>query len=556
MIAKKSGILRFFKVIGLFIHITLAFYSLKYKKYLHHSGWQEKKREELYVSQARLFCNTAVELEGLLIKLGQFISTRVDLLPESSIKILSELQDEVKAVEFEDIKMLAEKELQSSLDDIFEYFNPQPIAAASLGQVHYARLKDGREAAVKIMRPGIEHLVIIDLKAIKQVIGLVKLFTNWERFIDLDAIYLEFKETLWDELDYLKEGRNAEAIAANCADDQELLIPQIIWEFTRRRVLTMQYMQGIKINDYKQLEAAGINGQKLSAHLLSLYIQQILIHGFYHADPHPGNLFVSEDGKLIMLDFGMVGSISSEMRKELVNLVKAMVRRDYHTVVDYLVILGFVHHRADRTTLTRAVGVFLEHILGGYQELSSIDLNNFLKDFEKLLYEQPFQVPARFTFLGRALGIIYGICIGLDPKINFIETAKPYVDEFLGEGGSIYQVVKEKAKVLGSALIEIPPLLERVLQKTDLGDISIKISTSELTEVVRDNTRSVRSLTWAIIFGFSLLSSVYLLVNHITPAAYWGFAFTAICFIFTLSNSRPRRHRRRAPHPPAGVKRN
>ncbi len=551
----KNGTSRFFKVIGLFIHVSIAFYSLRFKKYLHRPGWVYNKREELYVTQAQLFRETAVELGGLLIKLGQFVSTRVDILPRATIQELSGLQDEVRAVDFEDIKIMVCSEFGLALENIYAHIEPKPVAAASLGQVHYGVLLNGREVAIKVMRPGIEEIIRIDLNAIRQVIKLIKTFTDWERFIDLDAIYQEFEETLWGELDYLKEGHNAEVIAANSSDDKELLIPEIIWEYTRTRVLTMEYVRGIKITNYEEIEDAGIDRKRVAAHLLSIYIRQVLVDGFYHADPHPGNLFVTKDGKVIMVDFGMVGSISIEMRRNLVDMVKAIVRRDYDTVVDYLIRLGFVHYRADKNTLTRAVAIFLEHILGDAQDISRVDLHNFLQDLEQLLYEQPFQVPARFTFLGRALGTLYGICVGLNPDINFLSVSKPYVDELLGDGGGLYQAVKEKAGAWGSALIELPPLFERVLHKTERGDITIRIPLNQLQNSIADNTRSIRSVSWAVAFGSALLTSSYLLVNNLSREAYWGLGLTAVFLIMLLTSSNTRRNSRRAPHPPIMVKR-
>lgn len=545
-----TGMGRFFKVIGLFIHISIAFYSLRFKKHLHNSTWLHDKREELYVSQARLFRETAVNQGGLLIKLGQFISTRVDILPKSSIQELSGLQDEVRPVAFEDIKAMICSEFGLALEDIYSHIEPTPVASASLGQVHYGVLSNGRDVAIKVMRPGIEEIIRIDLNAIKQVVKFIKVFTDWDRFIDLNAIYQEFEETLWGELDYLKEGGNAETIAGNSSDDKQLLIPEIIWEYTRNRVLTMEYMRGIKITDYDQIEEAGVNRKQVAAHLLNIYVRQILVDGFYHADPHPGNLFVTRDGKVVMVDFGMVGSISIELRKQLVDMVKGIVGRDYDIVVEYLIKLGFVHYRADKAALTRAVALFLEHILGDVQEISKVDLHNFLQDLEQLLYEQPFQVPARFTFLGRALGTLYGICMGLDPDINFLKVSKPYVDELLGDGGSIFQVVKEKAERWGSAFIELPPLLERVLQKTERGDITLRIPLYELNEQIANNTRSVKSVAWAVAFGFTLLSSSYLMVNNLTRESYWGFGLASLFMILSMGSSRSRRSSRRAPHPP------
>jgi predicted unusual protein kinase regulating ubiquinone biosynthesis (AarF/ABC1/UbiB family) len=173
--------------------------------------------------------------------------------------------------------------------------------------VHRGKLASGQIVAIKIQRPDIENIIAIDFKAIRKVINMIKIFTDWEKFVDLDAIYHEFYETILAELDYIKEGKNAETIAANCADDPAIIIPAIIWEYTRTRVLTMEYMEGIKISDHQALEAAGINRAALAEKLLQTYIKQVLIHGFYHADPHPGNLFVDQEGHLIMLDFAWWG---------------------------------------------------------------------------------------------------------------------------------------------------------------------------------------------------------------------------------------------------------
>ena len=317
----------------------------------------------------------------------------------------------------------------------------------------------------------------------------------------------------------------------------------------------MEYMRGIKITNYEEIEASGINRKKLAAHLLSIYVRQILIDGFYHADPHPGNLFVTDQGKLIMVDFGMVGAISLELRTELIHMVKAIVRRDYNTVVEYLMRLGFIHYGADKNTITRAVSLFLDHTLGDAQAISDTDINRFLQDLEQLLYEQPFQVPARFTFLGRALGTLYGICVGLDSNINFLQVARPYVDEMLGDGGGLFQVIKEKAEAWGTAFIEVPPLLERVLQKAERGDLVLRIPQQEINRHMSNNTRSIKALTWAVAFGFTLLTAAYLRVNQFHTESCWGFALAGIFLLLVLSNSKTRSDRRRAPHPPVIVKR-
>jgi predicted unusual protein kinase regulating ubiquinone biosynthesis (AarF/ABC1/UbiB family) len=552
--AYGAGLKRSYIVVKLFLDIFWAFYALRFRKLVHRQEWVEEQKRRLYLSQARYFRVTAVKLGGLLIKLGQFMSTRVDILPQSSLQELSGLQDEVAEVPFAEIKLLAESELGQPLNSVFVSFEPQPLAAASLGQVHTAYLADGRKAAVKIQRPGIDALVEIDLKSIRIVITVIKRFTDWQKFIDLDALYEEFAETLIAELDYIQEGHNAETIAFNSREDELFASPAIYWEYTTKRILTMKFMEGIKITDYEQIESAGLDRKKIAAQLLGIYVRQILIDGFYHADPHPGNLFVTPQGVVIMVDFGMVGAIPNEMRPLLIDLVLAITGRDYFNVVEQLKRLGFLRRDADNLLLVRAVSIFLEHTLGSGADIDKADLHDFLKDLERLLYEQPFQIPARVAFLGRALGTLYGICVGLDADINFVDVSRPYVDKFLGGRNSVYAIVAEKARGLGKALIDIPALLERVLIKAERGDLHIQMEAPDFKEAMAENTRALRSLGWALVFGFILLASAFLLTQGFMMEARIG-AGLCVLALFLMMRSRHKNTRRKAPHPPIMVRR-
>jgi predicted unusual protein kinase regulating ubiquinone biosynthesis (AarF/ABC1/UbiB family) len=551
---RSSGMVRFFTVLKLFIDIFWAFYSLKIKGLWHKSSWVEEKRRELYVSQARYFRNTAIKLGGLLIKLGQFFSTRVDLLPRPSIDELSGLQDEVPTVDFVSIKNILESEFECPLEQVYSSFDEQALASASLGQVHRGELDDGRIVAIKIQRPGIDELVDIDLRAIKQIIGLIKRFTNWNEKVDFDAILVEFKDTLAAELDYIQEGHNAETIAQNSKDDPDIIIPTIYWEYSTQRVLTMEYLEGIKISDQRTMEAHGINRPALASKLLQTYVKQILIDGFYHADPHPGNLFVTPEGKLIMVDFGMVGKISPDLRETLVELVFALVNREYLQVTEYLKELGFIRYGYDNQALNRSISIFLEEIVGQGQDISSLDLQALLHDLETLLYEQPFQVPANFTFLGRALGTLYGICIDLDPGISFIDVSKPYVEQIVPEKGSILRIIKERSSLIGNAFLEIPPLTERALRRVERGEFNLIIPLQNINEAIIQNTRATRSIAWSIVLGFSLVAASYLMVNGMKNLATYLLVFSVIIFLLLLKNSRSS-SRKKVPHPPIIIRR-
>ncbi len=546
--SNKTGRRRLLVIIKMFLGIFWAFYSLRFKRIWRGSDWEAATRRSLYRSQARRFRLTAVELGGLLIKLGQFFSTRVDMLPQDSIRELSGLQDEVREESFSDIRRVIEAELSCPLEEIFTQFEEKALAAASLGQVHRAVLKDGQTVAVKVQRPGIEDLVGIDLKAIQKVVGFLRRFTNWEQFIDMDAIFEEFATTVWEELDYIQEGKNAETFAANLSTDSDLLIPAIIWPLTTKKVLTMEFMEGMKITDTTALNEAVIDRKKLASHLLQTYIKQVLVDGFFHADPHPGNLFVNQDGKIILIDFGMVGTISHELRDTLAEMVVAMVKRDYPTVVTYLREVGFIRPNADSDALTRALGIFLEHILGSGKELIKTNLDSFLADLEQLLYEQPFQIPANFTFLGRALGTLYGICVGLYPEISFLDEARPYIDELTRGQHKLWDIIKDKSFNLMNALVELPPLAESTLRQAQRGELTVRVPLQTLHQAMEDNTRALRSLTWSMTFGFMLFTGAYLYVHNEKDLAVILFLLSLGALLMALKGSRSRKQLR-PPHP-------
>lgn len=552
----RLRISRFYTVVSLFLKIFWSFYSIKYKKLWHGRNWPQAQRQKLFVSEARRFRHTAVELGGLLIKLGQFFSTRVDVFPQSTIKELTGLQDEVEPVPFREVRQVAEEDMARSLEEVYAQVEEMPVASASLGQVHRGVLSSGETVAIKIQRPGIDEMVRIDLKAIALVIDIIKRLTDWESKIDLDAIYAEFAETLLDELDYVKEGHNAETIAANTrARDENILFPAIYWDYTTRRVLTMEYMEGIKITNYDELSRLGVDRNQIALILLRAYINQILADGFFHADPHPGNLFVTPEGQLVMLDFGMVGSIPEELKEVLIDLVLAIVKRDNVAVVGYFKKIGFLRYDADTELVARAVGLLLEETLGTGIDFAKADFSGFLKDLETLLYEQPFQIPAQFTFMGRALGTLYGICIGLDPNFNFLDEAKPYLSSFARKDAGVWDAVKEKSTLFATSLLEVPPLAEKVLRRMEKGDLNVKLSLAEWEGSLAANTRAIYYVAAAVVFGFAILTAAYLQVNGFSSEARWALGAALLLPLYLIRRGRPQVRRRMKAPPPHAFRR-
>lgn len=544
-----KGWQRFWIVIGLFAGIIWAFYSLRFTRLWHPQGWEEKRRQELWLEKARYFRETAVELGGLLIKLGQFFSARVDVFPSSVIHELEHLQDEVKGVAFEDIRQAVSAEFGRPLEEIFADFDHEAIAAASLGQVHRATLMSGEDLAVKILRPGIERLIKIDLSAVKQVVKLLQRFTDWGNFMDLNLIYQEFHDTVYEELDYLQEARNAETIARNSRDNDQVLIPRIYWEYTTKRVLAMEYMPGIKISNYDELDRAGINREQIARLLVKMYCRQIFIDGFFHADPHPGNLFVTDEGKIVLIDFGMTGSITDELRRQLTKLAAAAVKRDHLEVVHWLKEMGFLHKQAPEEQLAQAIGIILEGVIGSGLAAPNNEIMDILADLEVLLYEYPFHIPGNYTFLGRAAGTLYGLCIGLYPTINFLDEIKPYLEQFIGGKKGVFEKVKEEVAEYINGFLQLPLQGTRVLRRLEEGQLMVKVDLNPVLEAERQTRRALNSISLVLLLGFVLFTSAYLLVNSWIFYARIGFIVSIVIFLFYLRHINKRDAGNRLRHP-------
>ncbi|MNO19728.1 putative protein kinase UbiB [compost metagenome] len=341
----------------------------------------EAKTKAFYQKQATHFTKTAMDMGGLIIKLGQHVSAQVDILPKEIIDELSKLQDSVDSVDFSEIQQKVESELGVSISEIFAEFSTTPIAAASLGQVHRATLRTGEDVAVKVMRPGVEDIIAIDWKSIQVSIRLLKRWTKIRDFMDLDAVYDEFHETVMDELDYQKEGRNAEEFQMQLIHRDDIVVPAIHWPYTTSKVLTMEFLEGVKINDFAKLDAWGVDRTTLAKSLLEIFIEQILVEGFFHADPHPGNVLVQSDGTIALIDFGMVGRIADDMKAQMVALLMAVYLKDAHGAIDALNRLRFLRRNVDLEVFSRNLTLLFEQINGDTFDLSFVTSGDNAKSY-------------------------------------------------------------------------------------------------------------------------------------------------------------------------------
>jgi len=433
------------------------------------------------------FRQTALKLGVLMIKLGQFLSSRADILPEQALAVLTSLQDEVPPEPFSHVVSVIETELGKPVDQLFSVLEYKATAAASLGQVHKATLAaSGEQVAVKVQRPNIEQLVSMDLSTLKFVIWVINRFVNTSEFIDLMGVYREFKRTVYEEIDYLTEANNAKRFHEMFQDDPTIFIPRIYDEYSSHRMLVLEWVDGIKINDYPALEAAGIDRLEVANRTVKTYFSQFFEAGFFHADPHPGNIFVQpgtpESGPVIaFVDFGMVGVLTKNMKQAMKDLFLSFVLRDSHALVGALSRLGFIGEGANVMALERGLALMMEQYYGmTLGEASNLDIPDVANEVGRLLYGQPFQIPAQFAFTGRAIGTLVGVATGLAPEFNFVDIATPYARTFLGlDAGGIEEMLRKlpkQALEVGRLLLKLPKAMEQLITRIETGQIEVRLA--------------------------------------------------------------------------------
>jgi predicted unusual protein kinase regulating ubiquinone biosynthesis (AarF/ABC1/UbiB family) len=479
---------------------------------------------EVLIKVLTAFRQTAIKLGVLMIKLGQFLSSRADLLPERALATLNALQDEVPPAPFSHVVSVIETELGKPVEQMFSVLERKATAAASLGQVHKAILAaTGEAVAVKVQRPNIDQLVRTDLSTLKFVIRLITRFFDTRKFIDLMAVYHEFERTVYEEIDFVAEAANAKRFKEMFKDDPTIYIPGVYDEYVSRRVLVLEWIDGIKINDYAALEAAGIDRMEVAKRTVQTYFHQFFDEGFFHADPHPGNIFVKKGqpgvGPIIeFVDFGMVGRLTQSMKKAMKDLFLSFVMRDSHTMVEALSSLGFIGEGANIELIERGLNLMLQQFYGmTLGEARDLDIPEVTGDVERLLYGQPFQIPAQFAYTGRAVGTLVGVATGLAPDFNFIDVATPYARKFVGLdteniGQTLQQLLSQLLESV-TILLKLPRSLERVLTKLETGQLEIRIGGDIALGASRgrlrrsDNAGSAHVFSLALIFVACLAGS-------------------------------------------------
>lgn len=382
------------------------------------------KTEEDLKSRAVHFRLALEELGPTFIKVGQILSTRPDLLAPEFIQELAKLEDSVHPETWETIHAVLIEELGEELEQVFTEINPLPLASASLGQVHSARLKNGRRVVIKVQRPNIQSIIDVDLSILGDLAALAERTPWGERNHPVDIID-SFATTLRNELDYYREGRNADRFRENFNGDERIHIPTIYWDYSTRRVLVMEELHGIKITDIAAIEEAGINRKKVAYNAVAMIVKEVLDDGFYHADPHGGNFLVLQDGTIGAMDFGMVGELTSRDRQSLTRMYINAIAMDAEGIVDELFRMNAVPPDVDRDRLERD----MEHLLQKYAglPLKEFHFQDILQDFTKLVTRYTLTLSPDFWLLGKTLGMMEGIGLQLYPELDIFEISEPIV---------------------------------------------------------------------------------------------------------------------------------
>ncbi|MEH2347513.1 MAG: AarF/ABC1/UbiB kinase family protein [Nostoc sp.] len=507
-----------------FVDIWSFVLTLLFKLWLYNKSWSypggvtEVKQAARRKTQAVWIRTTLLDLGPTFIKVGQLFSTRADIFPGEYVEELAKLQDKVPAFSYEQVEATIEKELGKKIPELFHNFEPIPLAAASLGQVHKAVLHSGESVVVKVQRPGLKKLFEIDLQILK---GITRYFQNhpkWGRGRDWLGIYEECCRILWEEIDYLNEGRNADTFRRNFRGYDWVNVPRVYWRYASSRVLTLEYLPGIKISQYEALEAAGLDRKLIARQGAQAYLLQLLNSGFFHADPHPGNIAISASGALIFYDFGMMGRIKSNVREGLMQTLFGIAQKDGDRVVQSLIDLGAIAPTDDIGPVRRSVQYMLDHFMDKPFENQSVAAIS--DDLYEIAYNQPFRFPATFTFVMRAFSTLEGVGKGLDPEFNFMEVAKPYAMQLMtdmngSEGNSFINELSRQAAQVSSTAFGLPRRLEDTLEKLERGDMRLRVRSIETERLLRRQSSIQLSMSYALLIsGFTLSATILVVGNH------------------------------------------
>lgn len=474
-----------------------------------------RRGREQNVSQAQHLRLALEELGPTFIKLGQILSMRDDLLPLEYIHELGLLREHAPPVAADAIIAVIEEELALPVDQLFETFDRVPLASASIGQVHAATLPGGKSVVVKVQKPGVAERINEDLQVFHQLASFAQRHSPLAAQYDLVDLAEEFSWTLRSELDYLREGRNADAFRSDFAGSRDIIIPEICWDLTTGQVLTMERIDGLRINDIDGLDAAGIDRPELAQRAARIILDEVFRHRFFHADPHPGNFAVQPDGRIVAYDFGMVGRLSARTSRQLLALLWATTREDTDRIIDAAIGLDIIRGRFDRQSLTRDI----ERLIDRYQHMSvgEVDLEAIFLDITGLIREHRLRLPGDLALLMKTLSMHQASATRLDPRFTPVQIAAPYARRAIFE--RYHPTVMGARLVTGAEdafelLLEAPRRLDRLINILESGNFETSMRVVDADRYIRGLEALVNRLVVAWLVGTSLIGLSVLLAIY------------------------------------------
>jgi len=475
---------------------------------------KNNEKSRVQIKRASWFTNQLIKLGSAFIKIGQLLSARPDLIPNTWIQELSKLQDQVPNFSFEKVEETIREELGSKFNEIDQIIF-DPIGSASLAQVHRATLKDDKKVVFKVQRPNLKELFIIDLGIMQQIAGLLQKNKNWSRGRNWVEIAKECRKVLMKELDFNCEAQYAARFRQQFLEAENVEDPEVIWDMSSEKVLCLSYLEGTKISDLEKLKLQEIDLPKIAEIGAISYLKQLVNYGFFHADPHPGNLAVSNDGKLIFYDFGMMGNISNNLQARLGGMVKAAALRDASLLVSQLQQAGLISKDIDVGPVRRLVRLMLKEALT--PPFSPNIIEKLSGDLYELVYETPFQLPVDLIFVMRALSTFEGVGRMLDPGFNLVSVTKPYLLDLMTSNNQtpndlINQFGRQVGE-LGSKAVGIPKRIDESLERLEQGDLQLQIRMGESDRQFKKMFTAQKTLGHSILIGSLSIASALLVSN-------------------------------------------
>ena len=481
------------------------------QRWTYRGGTSPEQRAARQKRRARWLTEELIRLGSAFIKLGQLLSARPDILPAGWVEELTALQDSVPAFGFDRVQTMLEEELGQRCAEVID-LDPEPLGAASLAQVHRASLRSGRQVVLKVQRPGLEDLFRLDLEVMQQVAAVLQRHPSWGRGRDWPAMARECRRVLLRELDFRVEAQYAARFRQQFLDDDRVRVPGVVWELSTRRVLCLDYLPGIKVNDRDALVAADIDPSAVAEIGAASYLQQLVRYGFFHADPHPGNLAVASDGALIYYDFGMMGLLSDGLRRRLGSMVRAAAARDAAALVDEMQAAGVITGGIDVGPVRRLVRMMLQEALTPPFTANVID--KLSGDLYDLVYGQPFRLPVELIFVMRALSTFEGVGRTLDPAFSLVAIAKPYLLPLMTSSGpgsnDLLNELGRQVGAISTRAVALPRRLDESLERLEQGDLQLQVRLGESDRQFRRMTLAQQSIGQSVLLGCLALSAAIL----------------------------------------------